>query len=308
MFIDATSLVRRRYLAWILLTSMMCLPASGWAQHGGAGHSGGGHTNGGHSGGGHSSHTRSTRAQTGGHLFGWLHFNFRNRSGSRGAAPPANPADTFLRSAELRKRAPIHALPSTSIRTIPLDSPKFLAGKESSTPSRFRHQPRLLLGRFPCVHSSGCFFNGFNQVCFFEAALPVVFWSGFYWPFFDIGLGGDAMDQPGDLTWADTMPTGVAADTYSALANPPSTSAASVGPPSEFPGKGLDPRFFLLILKNGTDLVVTDYWAADGYIEYVSRDGSRSHIPIEALDLQASVTANSYRGLPFMLRSVPPEP
>ena len=312
MFNDAASLERRRCLALTLLLSMMCLPVSGWAQHGGGGghgggHSGGGQSSGGHSGGGQSSRSRSAAGHTGGHYFGWLHFNFRNRSAARVAAPLANPGDTFLPSPTgLTKRTPIHALPSTSIRTIPLETPRFLAGKQPSAPSRFRHQARRLLGKFPCVHSSGCFFNGFNQVCFFEPVLPVFFSSGFYLPFFDFGFNSDAMDQSGDFTSAEATPTRGPAD--SALANPPSTLPASVGPPSEFPGKGLDPRLFLLILKNGTDFVVTDYWAADGYIEYVSRDGSRSHIPIDALDLQASGTANSYRGLPFMLRTVPAEP
>ena len=29
------------------------------------------------------------------------------------------------------------------------------------------------------------------------------------------------------------------------------------------------------------------YWVADGYLEYITPDGTRSHIPLEALDLQA---------------------
>src|SRR5271156_1820764 len=298
MFNFNASLVRRRFLAWILLPSMMCLAAPGWA-HGGAGsgggggHGGGGH-GGGHFGGGHS-HSHSTAGHEGRH-FGWLHFNFRTRAASRIAAPdPAN-------------RAPIHAFSSTSIRTIPLEPSRLLAGEERSARSSFRHQDRRLFGRFPRVHSSGCFFNGFNQVCFFEPVLPLFFASGFYFSSFDFGFDDDAMYLSGDLTSPDTMPGGVTADIDAALPDPQSTLDASAGPPTEFPGKGLDPRFFLLILRNGGDHVVTDYWVTDGYIEYVSRDGGRSHIPIEALDLQASVTANSYRGLPFTLRSASPTP
>jgi len=48
-----------------------------------------------------------------------------------------------------------------------------------------------------------------------------------------------------------------------------------------------------------------DYWLADGYLEYVSLDSTRGHVPLEALDLQATVTENSRHGLPFVLRSAP---
>jgi hypothetical protein len=60
---------------------------------------------------------------------------------------------------------------------------------------------------------------------------------------------------------------------------------------------------FLLVLNNGTSNAATDYWVADGYLEYISPDGTRSHIPLEALDLQNTVTQNAPHGLPFVLRS-----
>ena len=50
---------------------------------------------------------------------------------------------------------------------------------------------------------------------------------------------------------------------------------------------------------------VTDYWIADGYLEYISPDGTRRHIPLEALDLQNTVIQNAPRGLPFVLRFAP---
>jgi hypothetical protein len=59
------------------------------------------------------------------------------------------------------------------------------------------------------------------------------------------------------------------------------------------------------VLNNGTSYAVTDYWIADGYLEYISPDGTRSHIPLEALDLQNTVVQNAPRGLPFVLRSAP---
>jgi hypothetical protein len=69
----------------------------------------------------------------------------------------------------------------------------------------------------------------------------------------------------------------------------------------------LGPGVFVLVLKHGTTHVVMKYWAADGYLEYISLDGTRSHIPLEALDLQGTVIRNERRGLPFVLRSTPGE-
>jgi hypothetical protein len=59
------------------------------------------------------------------------------------------------------------------------------------------------------------------------------------------------------------------------------------------------------MLKNGTSHAATDYGLADGYLEYVGPDRTRSHVPLEALDLQKTVVENSRRSLPFVLRSAP---
>ena len=62
---------------------------------------------------------------------------------------------------------------------------------------------------------------------------------------------------------------------------------------------------FVLVLKNGIRYSVGDYWVAEGYLEYTISDGTRSQVPLESLDLEATVAANSPRGLPFVLRSSP---
>lgn len=64
-------------------------------------------------------------------------------------------------------------------------------------------------------------------------------------------------------------------------------------------GKGV----FLLVVNNGTSHSVTDYWVADGYLEYFGPDGRRSHIPLEALDLQNTVIENA--PVAFRLFSAP---
>jgi hypothetical protein len=61
------------------------------------------------------------------------------------------------------------------------------------------------------------------------------------------------------------------------------------------------------VLRNGTTHAVTSYWAAEDYLEYISPDGTRSHIPLDALDLRSTVARNQGRGLAFVLRSGPEE-
>jgi hypothetical protein len=59
------------------------------------------------------------------------------------------------------------------------------------------------------------------------------------------------------------------------------------------------------VLHNGVSHAVTDYWVADGYLEYISPNGTRNHVPLDALDLQNTVMRNATRGLSFVLRFAP---
>lgn len=166
-----------------------------------------------------------------------------------------------------------------------------------------RHHSGFFLPRFERFPSSGCFFNGVTQVCFFEPFWPLCFGGGFGLYYSNFGFGGtaDLNDESG------STPVDISA--MSAAGNPPDDNtlvnstdakAESAAAAQDWDlGKGV----YVLVLKDGTSRPVTDYWEADGYLEYVSRDGSRSHIPLEALDLQATVARNAPRGLEFVLRS-----
>jgi hypothetical protein len=283
----------------ISLAASLCLFASAQAQHGGGGggHGGGGHFGGGHfGGGGHSAHAHASAGHTGGHHWGWLHFGSRKRSGRD---IPRNMTNEFAPTGMFGNRNPLHRLPSTYIRTVPLRSTLFSPAERFSS-YRFRRHPGFFPHGFRRFPGSGCFFNGFNQVCFFEPAWSLLWFSaGFDWFPLDWGFGddnGDASDAAGS---PDMM---TAPDTDSEAEELPNNNAVPAQP---IRGVDLDPRFFLLILKNGAERVVTDYWFSDGYIEYVSRDGSRSHIPVDALDLEETVRNNAARGLSFVLRSAP---
>jgi hypothetical protein len=288
----------------ISLTASLCLLASAQAQHGGGGggHGGGGHFGGGHFGGGHSghsghsSHSHASTGHTGGRHWGWLHFGSRKNAGRNGA--PSYIANEF-RTAEMIGSRRSHPLPSTYIRTVPLRSMLSSPDERFSTYHRFRHHPGFFGRGFRRFPGSGCFFNGY-QVCFFEPAWSLLYFSAGFDLFpFDWGFGDDN-GYTADATDSTDMMTAPPMDSE---AEEPANTSTVAPPPLR--GLDLDPRLFLLILKNGAERVVTDYWLSDGYIEYVNRDGSRSHIPVGALDLEETVRNNSARGLDFVLRSAP---
>jgi hypothetical protein len=164
---------------------------------------------------------------------------------------------------------------------------------------------------------SACFFNGLTQVCFFEPALPLFFFSSGFDSFLSgAGFSGDSLGIGDDLNSLGTMqpeiavdpptPGPVDADTSApAGENSATNGGAKVDAATEAADEAAGKDSFLLVLKNGTSHAATDYWLADGYLEYVSLDRTRSHVPLEALDLQKTVVENSRRGLPFVLRSAP---
>jgi hypothetical protein len=62
--------------------------------------------------------------------------------------------------------------------------------------------------------------------------------------------------------------------------------------------------FTLLMLKDGTARVATDYWFENGQrIQYRSVNGSPKFLPIESLDLSTTVETNRQRGVEFIVRS-----
>jgi hypothetical protein len=149
-----------------------------------------------------------------------------------------------------------------------------------------------------------------SQVCFFEPFLPLLSLSGYIDPFY-FGFGADSIDLGDDLNSQGTVQAELSAvaplanlsgeDTAEWNSSAPPRVTLGAATENQAPGKGV----FLVVLKNGISHAVTDYWVADGYLEYISPDGTRSHFPLDALDLQNTVTQNAPRGLPFVLRTAP---
>ena len=291
------------------LLAILCLVAAAEAQHGGGGgHSGGGHFGGGHYSGGHSSAKHASGSQSGGH-FHWLRFGF-GRHATRVAAPSASdtsrniPARLWSIPGIVRTPSRI---PSTFLWSSPRPSkrPGSLAAMVSSAArGSFLH---YRYRRFP---SSGCYLNEIGQVCFFEPFFPLLsFYGGIDLFYLGFGFGGDSPDLGDGLDAQGLLQSEVSTIPET---NPSDENATEGNSAISSPTLGLSAedqpagnRIFLLVLKNGTSHAVTDYWVADGYLEYISPDGTRSHIPLETLDLQSTVSENAPRGLPFILRFAP---
>ena len=291
-----------------ILFCAICLVSAAEAQHGGGGgggHGGGGHSGGGHSGhssGGHASSVHSGASHTGSH-FGWLHVFGRHSGGKSGTVVESSTdLSSRLWNFNTLQSASARRLPATMIWSPPHVRP--------GADNRFfgfrpiRHHPGFFFprfGRFP----SGCFFNGVTQACFFEPFWPLCFGgtSGLHYSSFGFGGTADVGDESG--------PTSVDISAMSAAGNPledntlGNSTEAQAGSAAAAQDGDLGKGVYVLMLNDGTSRIVTDYWEADGYLEYVSRDESRSHIPLAAVDLQATVSRNAARGLGFVLRSEP---
>ncbi|MGA8621553.1 MAG: hypothetical protein WB660_23885 [Candidatus Sulfotelmatobacter sp.] len=294
-----------------ILLSVICVLGSAEAQHGG----GGGHSGGGHFGGGHSSGRHSGGSHPGGH-FGWLHFWSGKHSARHAGSGASSTSDTSSHPPSQLWTIPTPArmpsmsrVPSTLLWSRPLFPPR-PDGQVSFVSSRVRRHSRFLFNRFARFSSSGCFFNGLTQICFFEPFLPLFSCSGFFDPFYS-RFGGDSLDLGDDLNSQGPMqsemsgvpPTVNPSDDDTAERNSAVRPGATLDAATE--DRTLSQGVFLLVFNNGTRHAVTDYWVADGYLEYISPDGTRSHIPLEALDLQNTVIQNVPRGLRFVLRSAP---
>lgn len=167
----------------------------------------------------------------------------------------------------------------------------------------FHHFPHRPFGRYP---SSGCFFNGSTQVCFF---VPLFAFCGFgNVLYFDSEFDGawtDSGDASGDNSdqsaqaQLDVVPPSNGSSDYGRADGEPSDAAADSA------GAAIGKAEFMLVLKNGVRYAVTDYWVSDGYLEYTISDGTRSQVPLDSLDLESTVAENAPRGLPFVLRSAP---
>ncbi len=58
----------------------------------------------------------------------------------------------------------------------------------------------------------------------------------------------------------------------------------------------------MLVFTDGSTYEVVDYWLDDGHLHYLTVDGTENSVPLERIDLYATVKANWQRGVEFTLR------
>jgi hypothetical protein len=307
-------------IPFLVCAAWLSVPAE--AQHGGGGHGGfgGGHFGGGHSHTGGHAHSSDAGHAGGGH-FHWMKFGLGKHSARvSDSASDASEDPNRWSSSLWNFNTPgyagySHRLPSTMLWTprrieaglgsgmIKYSSAKRLSF--SSSPTHFRHGRYSRRYRF--LGASGCFFNGATQVCYFEPFLSLLCFGDFGYGG-DFGFGSDSDWDSTAIEPEEMAETAPAAPGYDE--NPPPESSANsdvslerrLGATEDW---DLGKDVYVLVLRDGTTHVVTNYWVAEGYLEYVSPDEVRSHIPLSAFDLEGTVERNQSRGIRFVLRAAP---
>jgi len=176
-------------------------------------------------------------------------------------------------------------------------------------------------GGFGLGFGGPCFFNGFTSVCggnpFFLNGYggncygPMNYWNCGYGYGGGFGLGYGYGYGPGygwDSNSYSPLPS---TDTYAPDTSPGSDAYG------EYIGNGSEnaqPNPVVpqapptqIILKNGSAYEVTAYWLSDGELYYRPVTGGLNHVPLEQLDLAATVRANSRNGVTFTLTDRPPQ-
>lgn len=221
--------------------------------------------------------------------------------------------------------------PTASMAATPLPSKPALPARVTNIPAilplRPHHPPRIVGGWF-----GGCFFNGFTNVCGFNPFLfganycfsPYGFsncgygfgygWGDYngygygpgygapygpgYGPGYD--LNGYPVDAPGD----DQNNPGNA-DNYPPYFGNLNENAGQNA--SEEPQQSAPVQTTQIILKNGSAYLVTAYWVSNGELFYRPITGGLNHVPLDQVDMTATVEANSRNGVTFRLTDHPPD-
>jgi len=282
-------------LAMILLAGLSALAAPqtcvGQGGHGG----GGGHGSGSH-GGGHSSHGLSAGNTSGhqatgrsigrsvAHFFGW-------RGKSASSQPPAT------RPASSNPRTVPQSNPSIVLP--PRLHPRCRRPGEAiifRPPFMFRHR------RFGFV---GCSPFGFPPNSVLWSTELDCFNSGFFFdPFFlggfspyDFPISGSGLIDRTEAPFAASQKRSGSVEGSSTDAENAAESTVKREPPVTS-----------LVLQDGSEFGLTEYWLEGDELHYVTTYGGRNSLPVQRIDLEKTVKLNAERGVKFVLRPRPAEP
>ena len=115
--------------------------------------------------------------------------------------------------------------------------------------------------------------------------------------------GGSSTETPPQEVWRSFSRLASAANPTSAASPTPAREQEQVVRPGYFAERSSVPRITLLLLKDGTGYLASDYWVESGVLHYVNANNQNKLLPLARLDLEETVKLNREREVEFTLRS-----
>ena len=227
---------------------------------------------------------------------------------------------SFLPSSGITRTAPaprVPARPVTPGRSPAASIPAILP----VGPHHHPHHPHHPIVIYP--GGGGCFFNGFTNVCggggFFYGGVGANYCFTGY-GFWNCGYGGYGLGYANGYGYGPGPGYGLDVNAYSeneGYDSPNNSGRMDIyggytgdAPENSDQNTSAAPQAprAQIILKNGSAYEVTAYWLSNGELYYRPVTGGLSHVPVDQLDLTATVEANSRNGVTFQLTDHPAEP
>jgi hypothetical protein len=217
----------------------------------------------------------------------------------------------------------------TPIATPPLRSawqPGLLPSSVAPPPSSLAYTnsvPLLLpsgafFGRHtPCFGGLGCYGQQGNHFRFSGVIIPFGF-GGFYWPvpYYDSDDNGEG-PAPDETQSADQIDNGENGYNPNDTNNGNQQAAAEqvpeapreyyAAPPDYYQYQSSEPVLeYVFVKRDGTKIFAVAYSLSNNKIQYVTKEGLRRTVPLDALDFDATEKSNQERGNTVNLPSPPP--
>ena len=117
------------------------------------------------------------------------------------------------------------------------------------------------------------------------------------------GEDGISTQTPSSQSWRSFSRLAVATSPVSTAPSAPPREQERVLRQGYLAEQTSVPRITLLILKDGTAYLASDYWFEAGVLHYVSANGQHKLLPLARLDLEETVKLNRERNVEFTMRS-----